>query len=474
MLTSFPTGIAISTEPDALAAFARDRDLVGIHTPVAIARPADERQVTEIVVWANSKHVPLVPVSSTGERRRGDTVPAVAGAVMVDLSAMNELVHADSRDKIAIIEPGVTFGVFDDKLRPYGLRALRPLMPRAGKSVLASYLDREPLTNPGVHWDVADPFGGTCAILGTGDRVLTGSAALEGSLAEQLKRGHRHMVAPGPAAIDMLRVLQGAQGTLGVMTWGAVYCERIPQLERSWFISTQSLRPLVDLARELIHRRVGNTLFIANDKQMKLLGPTEWSVPAGWTLFVTAAADQHRPAEKMAWQVRDIAECAAARGAEVSDRLGELGADAFAELLRSANDANYKSRPGGSYREMFFLQSSSKTVETVETALDRLGEVNAEHGPAVYIQPVVQGVSSHIEFTWTGTRGDKAADDAFRMVMEASRAAGAFFSRPYGAWTDLAFAQGEETRGMLATAKTLLDPRGIFNPGRIPYASVAA
>jgi FAD/FMN-containing dehydrogenase len=476
MLIEFPKGIAISTDAEALAAFARDQNVTGTHIPRAIARPANEEQVTELVRWANRKRVPLVPVSSTGERRRGDTVPAVTGTIIVDLSSMDALIHADRRDKIAIIEPGVTFGTIDDLLHPYGLRAFRPLMPRAGKSVLASHLDREPLTNPGVHWDVADPFGGTCAILGTGDRVLTGSAAIEGPLSRQLQRGHRHMVAPGPVAIDLLRVLQGAQGTLGIMTWGAVYCEPIPEAEQSWFISSDRLQPLVDLARELTHRRIGTTLFIANEEQMKLLGGAGIGAAhlAGWTLFVTAAGDQHRPADKVAWQAHDIAECAAGLGTTVNDQLGGIGADAFAEHLRRPDDSNYKSRDGGAYREVFFIQSSSRTVSTVEAALDRVMALDAERGPAVYIQPIIQGVSSHIEFTWTGAHGDEAADKALRLVIDASREAGAFFSRPYGAWKDVAFSQGESVQGMLATTKALLDPQGILNPGQIPYASAAA
>ncbi|WP_236616887.1 FAD-linked oxidase C-terminal domain-containing protein [Sphingobium lactosutens] len=355
------------------------------------------------------------------------------------------------------------------------MRALRPLLPRAGKSVLASHLEREPLLNPGVHWDVADPFGGTCAILGTGDRVLTGSAAVEGSLSKQLQRGHRHMVAPGPAAIDLLRVLQGAQGTLGIMTWGAVYCEPVPQAEQSWFISSDRLRPLVDLARELTHRRVGTALFIANGQQIRLMAGRGMTLPhpANWTLFVTVAGDQHRPSEKVAWQNSDLARCASNLGALMSDALGAIGADAFAEQLRRSNEANYKSRAGSTYTELFFLQSSSRTAATVERALDHLTALDAGPDPAIYIQPVIQGVSTHVDFTWTDV-DVKAAEKARQLVIETSRNSGAFFSRPYGAWKDMAFEQGRSVKGMLATTKALLDPNGILNPGQIPYASAIA
>ena len=198
MTTRFPSSLSVTEDAQVRAAFAQDRDTRQGRTPAAVARPTTPAEMQTLVQWANAASTPIIPVSSTGPRRRGDTVPSTEGAVIADLSGMRQLVHADPRDKIAIVEPGIDFGTIDTLLAPHGLRAFRPLRPRAGKSVLASYLDREPLIHPNDHWDVGDPFGGSAIVLGNGDLVLTGSAAIEGTLQQQLDNGSRQMLSVGP------------------------------------------------------------------------------------------------------------------------------------------------------------------------------------------------------------------------------------------------------------------------------------
>ena len=266
--------------------------------PKAIVKPHSTEDVIELLAWANATGTRVVPVSSTGTRRRGDTIPKCENTVIADLSGMNKLIHADSRDKIAIIEPGVDFASIDSLLEPHGLRAFRPLAPRAGKSVIASYLEREPILGANDHWDVGDPFGGTGVVLGNGKYSPTGGAAIEGTLPEQLARGHRHMVPVGPINLDVLRVLQGAQGSLGIMTWAAIYCERLPSIEESWFITADTLEPVIDVARELLMRRLGSQVFIVDRVQLALLLAQDqatflrlMNALPEWTLFVSLSLD---------------------------------------------------------------------------------------------------------------------------------------------------------------------------------------
>ena len=54
----------------------------------------------------------------------------------------------------------MTFSALDKALAPHGLRSFKPLLPRAQKSAIASYLEREPLLQAKEHWDTLDPLGG--------------------------------------------------------------------------------------------------------------------------------------------------------------------------------------------------------------------------------------------------------------------------------------------------------------------------
>jgi FAD/FMN-containing dehydrogenase len=449
--------------------------------PKAIVKPHSTEDVIELLAWANATGTRVVPVSSTGTRRRGDTIPKCENTVIADLSGMNKLIHADSRDKIAIIEPGVDFASIDSLLEPHGLRAFRPLAPRAGKSVIASYLEREPILGANDHWDVGDPFGGTGVVLGNGKYSPTGGAAIEGTLPEQLARGHRHMVPVGPINLDVLRVLQGAQGSLGIMTWAAIYCERLPSIEESWFITADTLEPVIDVARELLMRRLGSQVFIVDRVQLALLLAQDqatflrlMSALPEWTLFVSLSAHQYAPTDKMAWQFEQLKECGSRHGLLPQQALAGHYANVLASNLRGSEQTFFRDRALGTHLELFFLQQLdqlSRFPPLVRKCLDDGAFSNIPVG--TYIQPMAQGTYCHVEFTLPC--GLNASDEHKKLACVWRKAAqlcadsGGFFSRPYGDWSDIAFSRAADIRPLLSMTKSILDPGNVMNPGRFPY-----
>ena len=450
-------------------------------TPKAIVKPHSTEDVVALLGWANATGTSVVPVSSTGTRRRGDTLPKRDNTVIADLSGMRKLIHVDSRDKIAIIEPGVDFGTIDSLLAPHGLRAFRPLAPRAGKSVIASYLEREPILGANDHWDVGDPFGGTGVVLGNGKYAPTGGAAIEGKLAEQLARGHRHMVPVGPINLDILRVLQGAQGSLGIMTWAAIYCERIPSLEESWFLTADSLEPVIEVAGELLMRRLGNKVFIVDRVQLALLlAPDQATflrlidaLPK-WILFVSLSAHQYAPRDKMAWQLEELKACGAHHGLQPQQAVAGHGASDLAGILHSSEPSFFRDRVFGSHLELFFLQQLDRLGSLPPLVRNCLNDNGFSSVPVgTYIQPMAQGTYCHVEFTLPcgldafTTHGKLA--DAWRSAAERCADAGGFFSRPYGEWTDIAFSRAADIHPLMSMTKSIFDPGNVMNPGRLPY-----
>ena len=92
-------------------------------------------EVQGVVKWANDTGTPFVPVSSGPPRFRGDTVPGVGGVAIVDLGEMKQIVRIDAKNKVALIEPGVTFGPLIEALKEEGLAPYLPLVPNSSKSV---------------------------------------------------------------------------------------------------------------------------------------------------------------------------------------------------------------------------------------------------------------------------------------------------------------------------------------------------
>lgn len=138
--------------------YAGDESFTTPRKPWAVAKPKNADEVQAIVKWANQNTIPLVPVSSGTPHFHGDTVPDVSGVLIVDLSEMKKIMHIDRRNRMTIIEPGVTYSQLQPELAKKGLRLTTTFLPRVEKSVVASLLDREPTIVPKYQWAVMDPL----------------------------------------------------------------------------------------------------------------------------------------------------------------------------------------------------------------------------------------------------------------------------------------------------------------------------
>ena len=175
--------------PEILKEYSADCSFVAPKMPALVVKPANINELKGIVKWANEKRIPLVPVSSGAPHFRGDTVPGIEGVVIVNLRRMNKIIRVNRANRVAIVEPGVTFGELKAALAESGLCAYMPLSPRSTKSVLSSVLEREPITMPGVHFDSTDPMLCAEIVFGTGDSMRTGEAAGPDPLEKQWEIG---------------------------------------------------------------------------------------------------------------------------------------------------------------------------------------------------------------------------------------------------------------------------------------------
>ena len=118
--------------PEALEEYTNDLSFVQRVRPGSVVKAHSARTVQAIVKWANETRTPLVPVSSGAPHFHGDTVPGVGGAVVVSLSEMKRILRVDRRNRVAMIEPGVTFGELIPALEKEGLAPFLTFLPRGG------------------------------------------------------------------------------------------------------------------------------------------------------------------------------------------------------------------------------------------------------------------------------------------------------------------------------------------------------
>ena len=469
-------------DPAILKEYSGGLNLVRGKTPDCVVRPGSTEELQAVVRWANEKKVPLVPVSSGPPHFRGDSIPDSDSAVIVDLSCMNKIIRVNAANRVAIVEPGVTFGELQSELAKEGLCAYVPLVPRSTKSVMASVLERDPILMPGVHFDSTDPMLCAEIVFGTGDRMRTGEAAGPDTLEEQWEIGKAQISPFGPTQMDPQRLVSGAQGTIGIVTWMSLKCRFLSELSRAFFIPGSSLESLVELNYYLTRIRFTGSIFVLNGVNLAcLMGRTSQeiadlrdSLPA-WVMFISCEGYGPMPEEKVQYLEADLKDLAKSYGLELHEDIAGVNAGEFFRLLAlPSREPYWKLRLKDGFNDIFFLTTLGKTpgfASILSGLAERQGFSTGNIG--AYIQPVVQGTSCHCEFNLYFDPSDEAEKElTSKLAAEAVdrlEENGAFFSRPYTGWVDAAYRRAGDTAAMQKKVKDIFDPNWILNPGKLCF-----
>ncbi len=470
----------VSTEERDLETY-RSAGNGAVGEPLAVVRPAGMSQLRDVILLARENGSNLVFSSSSPPRVRGDSIPSASG-IIVDLSTMDEILRLDRRNKVAYIEPGVTFPRLIERADEAGLKVLMPLLPRAGKSVLACFLEREPIIIPKYHWDMTDPLLCTEMVFGSGDLFRTGSAGSPGNIEQQLAAGLAHKNPLGPGATDFLRIVQGSQGTLAGVTWATVKLEVKPTVHRIHFVTDDRLARLQDFTYSAMRARLGDEWLILNARALAaVVGRTPAEVEglagrqAPWTLVYGVSGYRYLPEERAALQEKELASRAQAAGVVPCREVPGCSSRKMESILASVSpEPFYKTVPRGAFLDVFFLT----TLERVPEMAGVMERACGEHGyPAgevgAYIQPIQQGRTVHVEFTvYYDPADEEERSRAHRLCEDAAArldAAGAFFSRPYGSWSRFAYGHCPETVEALKKVKSIMDPDGVLNRGKLCF-----
>jgi FAD/FMN-containing dehydrogenase len=469
-------------DPKVLMAHARDQSLALTMRPSFVVKPQSAQVIQELVKWANKTETALVPVSSGPPHIHGGTIPTAAGAVVVDLCKMDKIIRIDRRNRIAIIEPGVTYNQLQPELARAGLRLSTPLLPRANKSVVAGLLEREPTLVPKYQWAMLDPLRCVEVVWGDGELFTTGEVPRPGSLEAEWKAGMGQAVATGPAQADYYKLVSAAQGSMGIVTWASVKCEVLPAVHELFFVPAQELNDLIDLTYKLLRFRFGDEIVLLNRASLaaaiadsaEQLKSFNQKLPP-WILLVGVAGRHVLPQERVAFQQKDISDMADQCGLQLESTLAGINSqDLLKVLLNPSKNGDWKSAYQGGHREIFFLSTLDKTpgfIQTLSLLAQSSGYPTSNIG--VYLQPVHQGASCHCEFSLPFER-DKP-DEAQRMRALFTQASekllqqGAYFSRPYGAWANMAFNRDAQTTAVLKKVKKIFDPNNVMNPGKLCF-----
>jgi glycolate oxidase len=190
----------VLTDPDVTAAFARDEaPWAPVGTPAAVVRARDTADVQHVVAACLRLGVPLIPRGAGTGLCGGAN--AVDGAVVLSLEAMNSVLEVDPLERIAVVQPGV---VNDDL--------------RARVAEVGLWYPPDPASSPWstIGGNVATNAGGVCCVkYGVTRDYVIGMEVVTGT-GDVVRLGRR--TAKGVAGYDLLGLMVGSEGTLGVVT----------------------------------------------------------------------------------------------------------------------------------------------------------------------------------------------------------------------------------------------------------------
>jgi len=233
-----------STDPDDLARCARDWSWPSLFAardgrpalPAVVVHATSDAEVAATLRFASEQGIAVVPRGG-GSGVMGAAVPP-AGAIVVDVSAMDAIVEIDESSLTATVEAGLNGRAFERSLNEHGLSF--PHFPASAEwaSVGGYVAARGSGVLSSRYGKIEDLVVALRVVTPTGDVIDTLPVP-------------RHAVGP-----ELTQLFVGSEGTLGVITRVTVKLVPLPEHRRFEAVAMPSLESGVDALRSTMQRGI--------------------------------------------------------------------------------------------------------------------------------------------------------------------------------------------------------------------------
>lgn len=438
----------VLTAPEDLICYGYDAQHVE-HRPDAIVRPISVEEVCEIVRLANDSQFPITP-RGAGTGLSGGSV-AIMGGLVLDLGRMSRILQIDRENLLAVAEPGVLTAELASAVESVGL-----LYPPDPGSMKVSTLGG----------NVAENAGGLRAIKYgvTSDYIM----AIEGvtPTGEFFKTGA--VTIKSVAGYDLVHLLCGSEGTLGVFT--KLVFKLVPQpRDRKAMVG---LFPTLEQAAETVSAiieegimpatlEILDNVTIRTIEEFKKIG---LPVDAGAMLLLEvdgATAQVAEDAERASTIMKShgASDVQIAHTAEERDKVWEARRTALAALARVRPTAVLEDATVPRSRLAEMVREINRIAEKYSLMIGTFGHAgDGNLHPTILTDQRDQEEMAKVE-----KAVEEIFDAALRFGGTVSGEHGIGFSKA----KYLRLEVGKGAMGMMQAIKTALDPANILNPGKI-------
>jgi len=462
-----------------ISSYSKDFSLVPPSEPEMIVFPKNGDEIAAVIIEASDHGVPVYPVSSKAHFN-GGTIPR-SGGICLDISGM-KAIEMDTENHWGRLESGVTWEEYANALKKDGNRTTMPLLPHADRSVVMDWLEREIQTIP--MFEYAEQLAGMWVVWGQGEKFATGSASSntfgeEGNYAAGVNP-------QGPGTVDFFRLLQGSQGSLGVVHKAVVKYEPIPTMEKTYFIpAVEKLDELIDPVYDILRRRIGYECLIVNNMVLAtMLGENADQITKlkaklpPYTVLLVVGGLVRRPEEMIAYQDEYLNTTLKEKFPTISLDAKLAGAPGLEgtlpEMLRNPwpkEKTYWKHVYKGGCQELVFmttLDKASKFNDVVFPLAAEMGYPVEDIG--VYVQPVEGGRACQVTYSFYYGSAEKAAIlDLYKAAIPAVYDAGGFFNRPYEWIAQYVYPKAPDYVQYLTRVKKMFDPNMVLSSGKLCF-----
>jgi len=265
-LSAIVPGEGVISAAEALVPYETDGLTAYRQPPMLVVLPQTVDQVSAVLGWCHANGVKVVPRGS-GTSLSGGALP-LADAVVLGMARFNRILAIDYDDRIAVVQPGVTNLAVTRAVEAEGFY----YAPDPSSQIACS-----------IGGNVAENSGGVhCLKYGlTTNNVLGVEIVMMDG--EVIRLGGRHL---DPAGLDLLGVVVGSEGLLGVVTEVTVRILPRPQAARALLIGF----PTVESAGQCVADVIAGGIIPAGMEMMdrKAIHAAEAFVNVGYPLDVEA------------------------------------------------------------------------------------------------------------------------------------------------------------------------------------------
>jgi glycolate oxidase len=288
---------SVITDPDGLRAYETDALTAYRQLPMIVALPATTREVAAVLALCREHGVKVVPRGS-GTSLSGGSLP-LADGVLLSMGKFNRILDIDFDNRCVAAQPGVTNLAITKAVEHAGFY----YAPDPSSQIACS-----------IGGNIAENSGGVhCLKYGLTTNNVLGleMVLMDGSI---VRLGGKHLDADG---YDLLGVMTGSEGLLGVITEVTVRILRKPECVRAMLIGFSSAEAAGDCVAEVIAAGIIPAGMEMMDRPA--VQAAEAFVQAGYPLDVEALliAELDGPEAEVEDMVAHVEDIARKRGASV-------------------------------------------------------------------------------------------------------------------------------------------------------------